>query len=232
MFNQTQSYNHKVKLSSQVVYFKPWTTKNEKDYLILKESLPEGETITEQDLYECLIEPCIKPQSKKIVLDDIDKKMLMIEIRKISIGDTFQIERLCKNPKCGQYLEFDVKLSDVVKFKARTLKKITSQQCEIELQKPRSTKRIDEAKTKVEKAYVEFILSVKGVDFNGEYNNTFTFDECYEFINSLPSKEFDELYDQFKEQKGSLHISGDFKCIFCGEEHNIEFSSIPNFLWT
>jgi len=227
-FKYEVKYNHKIELGGKLIKFKPWTTKNEKDYLIAV-STSSGKAVPEDILYDILIKPCL--ENNDIDLDVNEQKMLLIEIRKVSIGSTFPIRFQCK--ECTNVNELEIELDDVINFTPGTLGEVTVDDLYINFGKPNNIarERIEKADSEIERNFVNMIIHIKEIEYQGEVNDTFTFDELYEFFESMPTNVFDEVFNKFLKMDSNLELKGEFICGVCAHKHKIEFDKIPNFLW-
>jgi hypothetical protein len=229
VFNQ--EYLNTCKIGSKEIKFKPWTTKNEKDYLIAVES---DEDITDQKIYDMLIRPCL--QDPDVVLTTDEQKKLMIEVRKKSIGSTFSMTFTCK--KCKKVNEVQVDFDSITKFKSSEWGtseiNLGNDIIKINFNNPLSKnifRRLDEVHSVVEKNFVEFLIHIRSIEINDNLEDTFTFEELKTFIEELPSASFDKIFKDYKNMKSSLEFEYNPYCMMCGEENNINFEYIPNFLW-
>ena len=221
-------YNNTAKIGDRVFKFKPWTTKNEKDYLIAVES---EEDITDNILFEILIRPCL--EEPDVALTPNEQKMLMIEIRKKSLGETFPMRYVCR--KCKQVNDIDVDFDKIVKFTADKFNDVKIENLVFHFGNIVSQKlkdRLDDQETNVDYAFTNFLLHINGIEVDGDMEDTFTFDELTEFVENLPTYIFDKVYEDFQEMKSSLEFGLNTFCMVCNEENEVEFDHIPNFLWT
>jgi len=220
-------YDSVAKIGDKEIHFKPWNTKNEKDYLIAVES---EEEITDKLLYEILIKPCLKDPN--LILSDNEQKMLMIQIRKKSIGSTFPMRFSCI--KCGQVNDIDISFDKIVKFEPDNFKNVIIEDLEFEfgpIVSENLKDRLNNLDSNVEYSFVEFLVHIRSITINGEKEDTFTFDELKDFIENLPTYIFDEAYKEFSDMKSKLEFDFSTNCIICGAENKIDFDSIPSFLW-
>lgn len=221
-------YNNTAKIGDRTFKFRPWTTKNEKDYLIVVES---EEEITDDKLFDILIRPCLEDPDVALTVNE--QKMLMIEIRKKSLGETFPMRYICK--KCKQVNDLDVEFDKIIKFKPDEFRPVTVGNLKFNFGPIVSKKvkeRLEATTSSVEYAFVNFLLHIHSVEIDGRIEDTFTFDELKEFIEDLPTYIFDEVYKEFQSMKSSLEFGLKTYCMICNEENNVEFDHIPNFLWT
>ena len=95
MLKVVETFPYEIRLGQKVIKFRSWKTKDEKAYLILTESKDE---ITDEDLYETLILPCL--EDKNLYLTNAELQKVIIEIRKKSLGESFEVKFICQNEKC------------------------------------------------------------------------------------------------------------------------------------
>lgn len=221
-------YSNVAKIGDKEIKFKPWTTKNEKEYLIAVEA---EENITDTLLYDILVKPCL--ENPNIVLSANEQKMLMIEIRKKSLGSTFPMRFACR--KCKQVNDIDVSFDKIVKFRAEQWTDVTVDDITFvfgDIPSENLRKRLDDTNTNVDFAFVDFLIHIKEVKIQDRVEDTFTFDELKDFVESLPTYIFDEAFKQYQGMKSSLSFEFKTNCMVCGAENDIDFEYLPNFLWT
>ena len=221
-------YNNTAKIGDRTFKFRPWTTKNEKEYLIVVES---EEDITDEKLFNILIRPCL--EDPEVALSDNEQKMLMIEIRKKSLGSSFPMRYVCK--KCKQVNDLDVEFDKIIEFKPDNFSPIKIQNLVFNIGpiiSKKASERLGEQESNIEYAFIDFLLHIHSIEIDGEIEDTFTFDELNDFIEDLPTYIFDDAYKQFQKMKSSLEFGLKTYCMICNEENNVEFDHIPNFLWT
>jgi hypothetical protein len=220
-------YKNVAEIGEKRINFKPWTTKNEKDYLIAVEA---EDNINDNLLYEILVKPCL--EDPDISLTKNEQKMLMIEIRKKSLGGSFPMRYSCK--KCKNVNDIDVEFDKIIRFKPDTWQDVQVDDIKFifgDIATPNLKKRLDTAETKVDKAFIEFLIHIKEIEIDGTLENSFTFDELKAFVEELPTHIFDEAYKKFQAMKSSLTFELKTYCMICNEENDIDFEYLPNFLW-
>ena len=75
------------------------------------------------------------------------------------------------------------------------------------------------------------MLHIKEIDIDGELNKNFSFKELESFMNSLPTKIFDEVFEKYQEMVDDLDLTYKFTCPECKTVEEIDYTNIPNFLW-
>ena len=225
------SYNigHKniAKIGDRTFKFRPWTTKDEKDYLIATEA---EEDITDIMLFDILIRPCLEEQ--EVTLSVNEQKMLLIEIRKKSLGGTFPMKYTCG--ECKKVNDLDVKFDNIISFSPDNFSTVTIDDVTFvfgEIPSENLKARLDGIESNTEFSFVDFCLHIREIEIGGELNDTFTFEELYEFVESLPTHIFNGAFVQFQEMKSTLKFELKTYCLMCNEENIINMDSIPNFLW-
>jgi len=228
MLPVNNDYNYKCKINGKDVYFRPWKSKDEKNFLTLMEAKEE---ITDDDFKNILILPCLK--DKDIYLSEADLQYLLIEIRKQSISDEFEMKFICKNEKCKSVNEIDVNFDDIVDYKPDNVKIFKDENLIIHFGNIKNI-QIFEEKIKdvnhIEKNFIEMIMRIEKIIINDKEYNTFTYDEVYNYINELEVKQYDKLIKYYNDNKSNMNIEGTFNCAFCGHENSFYFDEIPNFL--
>jgi len=221
-------YNNTATIGDKEYKFKPWTTKNEKDYLIAVESETK---VTDTMLFDLLIKPCL--ENPDIVLSQNEQKMLIIEIRKKSLGSTFPMRYACT--KCKQVNDIDVNFDSIVKYTPDNYKDVEVENMIFkfgDIVSERLRSRLDNQETNIDYAFTEFLLHIQSITIDGEVEDTFSFDELQEFVEEMPTFIFDKVYKEFQGMKSSLEFELKTYCMVCNEENNVEFDHLPNFLWT
>lgn len=222
-----QEYDSSTIINNKKIKFRPWTTRDEKKYLI---AIDGNDELSNEDMFDILILPCI--EDKNLSLTEDEKKMLMIEIRKKSLGDTFQLRFICQ--KCKKVNEMDVPFDSIVKFKEDEFSTSTYKNISLVFDyiKTNNLKdRMINESNKIEKTFIEFIIHIKEVEIDGKKETLFSFEELKEFIESLPSDYFDYFFKEFHKMKSKLEFIFEPYCIMCNHKNNIELEQLPNFLW-
>lgn len=207
------------------VNFRPWTTKEEKEYLLAK----QDDRISEKEIFEILIKPCLETP---IVLTNDEMKYLIIKIREKSIGETFKLTYECQN--CKTVNSKDIKFSDAVKFKPSNFKEITVEDVTIKfgpIKSQTAMEKIFSAENKIDELIFNMVFSTEKIVYEGDELEAFKTEDLLEFYNSLPTSIMDELANQFIDMIPETEISTKTKCFKCKDEKEWEINAIPNFLW-
>jgi len=221
-------YDYTAKIGDKEVKFKQWTAKEERTYLQAIEN--EKTEITDKLIFDILIKPCI--EDKNLVLSVQEQKLLLIEIRKVSISETFTDEIECKS--CNNKEIITIKIDDILSYEKSNYKDIKVQDMTFhvgEIKTNKAKERLIMDKGIINYIFVDFLLHIHSIDINGELNDKFTFKELEKFMDSLPTKIFDEVFEQYQLMIDSLELKYKYKCPECNEEEIIDYTNIPNFLW-
>ena len=221
-------YEYESKLGDRVIKFKAWTAKNERDYLELLEKGPED--ISDKLLFDTLIVPCI--DDKKIVLSSAEQKKLIIDIRKESISDEIEDTRTCEN--CEEVTEIKFKIDSIMEFVPAKFKDVTVKDIKFSFGPLTNNKQKENLKLEdgvIKYIFEDFMLHIKSIELNGEDISDFKKKELNDFIHSLPSKMFDEVFEAYQEQIDKVNLDYEFTCPKCKHKEEIDYTFIPNFLW-
>jgi len=222
------SYEHISKIGDKEIKFKEWTAKEERQYLKLLEK--QDDNVTDKMLYDILIKPCL--EDKTLVLSGMEQKKLLIDIRIKSISEYLEDEHKCE--KCGETSEIKVKLEDIMTFKKSSYKTIEVKDIKFNFGEIRSNKEKEKLSLKnglVEYIYQDFLIHIHSIEMNGEVQDKFTKPELSDFIDSLPTKVFDEVFDEYQKMVDELDIEYKWTCDKCSHEETIDYTYIPNLLW-
>jgi len=225
-------YNLSTLIGDREIKFKEWTAKEEKKYLSTMED--EKIKISDKLIFDILIKPCI--EDKDIVLSVSEQKLLLIEIRKASISEKFNDIITCK--ECDENTEVDIKIDDICLYEKSKYSLIT-----INYNDDIFKFEIDDIKTNkmkeklvlddglVNYIFTDFLLHIKSIEINGDINDTFTYKELERFMDSVPTKVFDEVFEKYQEMIDLLELEYKFVCPHCGTKETIDYTNIPGFLW-
>jgi len=210
-----------------------WTAKNQREYLSLIEK--KKENTTDKDIFDTLIKSCIITGGEYL-LTPSEQKYLLVEIRKESLGDTIK-EKDHECPKCKAKYDIEVKYDDVTTYRPSSFSSITVDDVtitfgELDVKKSKERDKLNTKEGLVNYVFDDFLLHIEKIEMDGEVYDKFTLNELREFSNSLPSKIFEGFFDAYQEMVDSLDIKFVSSCAECGEQENISYDSIPNFLWS
>jgi hypothetical protein len=222
-----QSYNTTHIGKKEINYLK-WTAKTEREYIKLIET--KGEDTTDKDIYDILIAPNIK--EKDLVLSTNEQKLLLITLRRESFNKYLQDRIKCS--ECSNEQEIKADLNEICSFKEHSFKEIVSQDLKVKfspLKRNEDKSDIMLGSTVTEFLFSNFLVHVESITMNEETHTDLSFDDKWEFFDSLPVEIFDELFEAYLEMQDELVISVPFKCEKCSHEENLRYEQIPNFLW-
>lgn len=222
-FNYTCNLGKKKK-----VKFRPWKTKDEKAFLTFIETVDK---VTDKDFYEYLIRPCL--ENPNMFFSSAEVQALLIEIRKVSMGESFDLKFICKNDDCKRVNELTVEFIDITNFKEDSVSIFDNNNLKITFG---DIKNVDtfhkkiENQNAIEQVFIEMIMRIEKIELNTEMHDSFTYEEVYEFIDNLDVKDFDALLKFYNENRASISLKGEFECMFCKHPNKFLFDEIPNFL--
>lgn len=228
MLKTVETFPYEIKFGKKIVKFRGWKTRDEKAYLILTESKEELE---DKDLYDTLVIPCI--ENKTMYFTDAELQMLIIEIRKKSLGESFDVKYICKNDKCKTVNDIQVQFDEIVNFKNDTVSNIKIDNMEIFFGDVKNQTLLQERtndKTNVEKLFIEMVMRIEKLIIDDTVEDTFTYDEITEYIDDLDTKIFDKMIAYYTENLSSISLKGHLMCHRCGHDNEFIFDEIPNFL--
>ena len=222
-------YDYESVIGDKKIKFRQWTAKEERKYL---SSLEDEKTeFTDKTIYDTLILPCI--EDKEIVLSATEQKKLLIDIRIESISE--YVEELAhKCPKCETENDIKVKINDFLKFVPAKYKDIEAGGMKFFMGPIRTNKEKQFLKLKdgiVNYVFNDFLLHIHSIEIDGELNEGFKFKELQGFMDGLPTKIFDEVFEQYKDMIDDLEMNYTNSCPHCMEEEVIDYTTIPNLLW-
>ena len=225
-------YDYTARIGEKEIKFKQWTAKEERKYLTTMEN--EKTKVTDKLIFDILIAPCLEDAS--VVLSVSEQKALLIEIRKVSIGETFKDDIECS--ECGEKTEREININDICKYTPANYTPI-----ELSNGEDKFIFNISDIKTNKDKErlildngiinyiFTDFLLHIRSIDINGELTDKFSFKELEKFMDSLPTKIFDEVFEKYQLMIDVLDIRYDFTCPHCNADETVEYSNIPNLLW-
>ena len=218
-------------IGDKTIKFKAWTAKNERDYLeLLEKGQGENpEAIGDKQLFDILIKPCI--EDPKLVLSAAEQKKLIIDIRKESISDV--IIDTIKCDECGLKTDIEIKIDSIMKYVKSDFKEVEAKDLKFNFGPITDNSKKESLKLEngiVKYIFEDFMMHIISIEINGEVETEFSKKELEKFINSLPSKIFDKVFEAYQEQIDKLDLDYEFECS-CGETKIVDYTYIPNFLW-
>jgi len=221
-------YDNVSNIGNLEVKFKEWTAKDERKYLQLVEK--EGNELTDKMVYDVLIKPCV--ENKDLVLSASQQKKLLIDIRIKSIGDEFTDIIECSN--CEAKNTVDINISDIMKYKEANFKEVKIDNLVFNMGPIKSNDDKDKLKIEdgiVQYVFTDFLLHINSIEIDGELHEKFSFRELHKFVDKLPTRIFDELFEEYQKMIDVLDLDYNFVCSSCSEEEVKDYTYIPNLLW-
>jgi len=233
-------YTNVSKIGNLEVKFKEWTAKNEKRYLNLIE---KEDKITDEMIYNILIEPCI--EDKELVLSASQQRKLLIDIRIKSISPDLVDEFIpeCSNKSCSSHKIDDDKITPIKvkkalktmmkyspsKFKNLKVKDVEFHFGEIKTNKSKSILKLEDGI--INYVMNDFLLHIHKITLDGVEHENLSINELSSFVDSLPTKIFDEAFEKYQVMVDALDIEYKFNCDYCGTKNIKDYTHIPNLLW-
>ena len=225
----------KIPSTKEKATFRPYTVKEQKILLMLKESSSPEEIV--QVLKNLISSTCVgKINPEKLAYFDIE--YLFLKIRAFSVGEKTQVNYKCNNvvedSTCGSVTPIDIDISDIeVDFSGVVPQEIqVGKDIVIKFRYPsiESANWILDYRTNnnfdsLIKAIVSDVTLVK--DSDSIYDD-FTQEELTEFVNSLPLEAFDKVL-QYYISCPTVKKKVNFKCKKCGYSEDIILSGIQDF---
>lgn len=211
-----------------IVVIRPWKTKDERNFLIKKATLPKGAQDSDDKIQSLVINELVKPciiSGNVDILSVNQFKMIMFELRTISIGEMVEgITFKCKH--CGTTNTIDIEIDDnLVKYENGN-----SELCEINKDLSLRFKQIPFKIVNSKTEEIDFIYnSIEEVVYLGESYKTFTKREFEDFLDSLDLKTTKKMFEKLQECMDKLTIVKTVTCINCKENMDIDFGETPNF---
>jgi hypothetical protein len=222
-------YDYISEIGDKKIKFKQWTAKDERKYLQLIEKKEEKE-VTDKSIFDALIAPCI--EEKDIVLSASEQNKLLIDIRIESISEYIEDTYECE--KCEKESEVKVKIKDCMTYKKADYKEIEAGDLKFVFGDIKSNKEKERLKLEdgvVDYVFTDFLLHIKGIEINGEMQTEFSFRELQKFVDKIPTKIFDEVFEAYRDMVDDLIIETEHICPHCDNKETLDYSYIPNLLW-
>lgn len=228
--NYVTSYDYSSVVGDREVKFKQWSAKDERKYLQLIEKSQDGVVVNEKDIYDTLIVPCI--EDKKIILSTAEQKKLLIDIRSESISEYLEEEHTCA--KCGAISNIKVKLSDIMTYNKSSYSPVTIGKYVFNLGPIKTIEERSKLNINngiVDYVFDDFILHIHSIQIDGVLEDKFNQKELMKFMDKLPTKIFDKLFEEYQKMIDSVEIAHSFVCEKCKDLEIIKYDQIPNLLW-
>ena len=229
--NDTVKYSAKIPSTGQEIRFRPFLIKEEKVLLLAMES-QDGKMIM-QSILDTL-NACIEDNINASRLPLFDIEYLFLQIRSKSVGETSDVKIKCK--KCEEYNEINVNLEDIkvsVPKKIRTI--VLDDKYSIQMKYPNITDIMNAGILSKDITVTD--LTFKSISMcidsllTDEEKISFA-DESQEeidnFINSLNSKQFDDI-KKFVDTIPQLKHKIEFNCTSCEEPNTVNLQGTDDF---
>jgi hypothetical protein len=214
---------YEIDLGSKKITFRKWKVKDRKKFIELMSI--HGDDIAESEVAKALVYNCIDKPDIALTQDEL--KYILFQIRKESLGDTFNFTYVCE--ECETRNKKELLLSEVITFTKSKYSTINVDDIEIEMgeiiSKEYYDKAVSECKVLNEIFLVDFLYHIK--KFNS--NDTFTFAELLEYFGDLDIDVMDKIFDLWEEQKSKMNNIYTVSCEKCGHDEKYKFDEIPEF---
>ena len=223
------NYDIKINLGNKEINCRKWKGKDRKDFKKALEKEPlTNDTYRKYLVYSCILET-------DVYLNDDELDYILIEIRRHTLGDKFNYTFLCHNEECGHINTItDETYDNILNITLGTNDSIIIGDYTFnmgQINKAFYEKILAESKidTIEEKAFIELVLSIHSVEYDGEKYDAFDYKDMYNFLESLEADTFDKLYNQYTINKFNCIREKTYKCEKCGSTLTIEYDEIPEF---
>jgi len=220
-----------VKIGNREYFFRRWRVGDKKEFLLQQDT---EDTIESAKLTLKLIKNLLKPESK-LQVDKLPKNeifKILIEIKKQSDGLTNELYAKC--PHCQQYTMVEINLNDDVKYKDFNKKPIEIDDIQFNIKPVPFLKEVEldqKYKTAVDFNFYFLLESIDSIIANDQLYKDFSKKELEEFLNELPPKTFETLFNTLKERLGYCMIfKEDCVCENCGKTFPFGIDSVKTFL--
>jgi len=225
-----------IKIGSKEINYIKWTGKHQRDYLIALEKSKETD-VTDKMIFDSLIKPCI--DEKNIVLSQNEQRLLLIDMRKKGIGETFEDEIEC--PICKNKKKVKLKLDDIIKeFKESKWDVIEKDDIKITIGEIKSNKDKDiliPSNGAIKYVFNDFFLHIKSIEYNGEVHEVKNIKIVDKFFQDMPSDVSMYFFQEYEKMTDKLVLEYDFICdnedcdSKIDEPYVVNYDRIPGFLW-
>ena len=221
------TYNVTVPSTGKEITMRPMTVKEEKILLMARESGEEADVIKAlvQIVNNCIVD------SKPPKLNYFDLEWLFLKLRSQSVSNVVKMNYL--DPETEEEVEIDVKLDEVEMPERKPAEgKIEIGNIILELDYPNVTtyyskEYIDGNETQKFNTVIRNTINKIWEDGNVIDPINFTVPQMEEFIDSIPSKNFEDI-NKFLETQPSMHYEIKYK-LKNGDEKSIVLSSLNDF---
>lgn len=198
-----------MKIRGKELHFRSWKVKDMKNY-------KNAEEISGQR--KALVYDCIKEDN---ALDSFEYLYALIQIRQKSIQEKIKYNFKCT--ECEQFYEAEVDLSDIVHTDYKEYAPFTIGEHTYEFS---DIKNRDYYESMEHSELIDLIMHVDNIDGD----KSLTLEEVTTFFDELPIQEFIEIKEKYNEQRFKVEMKGKVKCSHCGNEVNMIFDTLPNFV--
>jgi hypothetical protein len=225
----------KIPSTKEKCIIRPYTVKEQKILLMLKESSDSDEIVrTLKDL----ITSCCNTKINVEKLAYFDLEYLFLQIRAISVGEFSSLSYKCNNivddKRCGKVNQIDIDLTSIsVDFSGVKPKEVQIQQgISIRLNFPNveSAKHILEYResNNIDSLIAAIINDVDVIKDSEKIYDDFTKEELAEFLYALPIEAFEKILE-FYISCPTLKKVVNFVCSSCGYKEEITLSGVQDF---
>lgn len=204
----------KLKLGNKTVTIRKWKGKDKKALInALKANENKDQSVIKSLVYSCIEED--------VALDVQELQYVLMHIRALSLGDTFNIDLHCDS--CNTESKYTYKISDVIRYSFIDKNILQSGDVTIKLGKIRNKEFY--LKKVVEDSMYDLLLRVES--FNGD--ESFTLDELIEKFDDLDVDVLDDIINQWETTRFKLDDINEVECPNCHNKELYKFDAIPNF---
>lgn len=222
-------YDFVSQIGTKQIKFKMWTAKDERKYFSLLEK--ENQEFSDKVIYDTLLLPCM--EDKNLVLSASEQKKLLMDIRIESISK-YAKEKDHKCTNCGEKTDIKVEIKDFMNYKEAKYEDIVVGNLKFNMGAVRTNKEKEVLKLAdglVNYVFNDFLLHIHSIEIDGVLETGFKFKELKKFMDDLPTKIFDEVFNKYKDMVDDLELEYEFVCPKCEEKEKIDFSGMPDLLW-
>jgi hypothetical protein len=226
--------------TKQKIYVRPYTTKQAKILYMMAESTSFEELIKN---IQALVQSCIvQPENYQVgKMTSFDLQYVFLQIRAITVGERVELKYKCQNivndEVCNHENDVMINFKEVtVKFDESAKQEIVFEfgNMGVKMRYPR-VENIDFLQEIVQKQSNDFdgIIRIIVKDIEYIFDETtkysdFTEDEALEFLTALPLNDFQKILN-FYNNLPTLYYEYPFKCIKCGYEETLVYTSLFDF---
>ena len=234
--NENKSFTTIELPSGKSVGIHPWRVKEEKELLFALEGLDEASETYQQNakiqMFE-FVKKCVDKPEMFDVLSNTDILKTVMELRKLSKGDTIEYEYKC--PHCGTPTSDTISItkhSKTKKFDGSPVKLNETLIFNIkEVPAKVLMNLFEKYMTSSNKFNYYYLLnSIESVVVDGEISAGFTIDELIEFIDQLTPNQYEELQKVLQDKLADVSLDRSYKCIKCKKDVEVLFGDLYDFL--